>query len=98
MREEIDDRDEVRNEQREEDDLDRPPADESLTRPLFLVQLGLASEPRTERRYPVKVRNVLDIFGAIILLAAIGLVVRKPAIVTTVGTQFNRALTTAVRG
>ncbi len=46
----------------------------------------------------MKTKNVLDIFGAIILLAAIGLVVRRPQIVTTVGTQFNRALTTAVRG
>lgn len=42
--------------------------------------------------------SVLDIFGAVILLAAIGLVVRNPAIVTTTGTQFNRALSTAVRG
>lgn len=46
----------------------------------------------------MKTKSVLDIFGAIILLAAIGLVVRRPQIVTAVGTQFNRALTTAVRG
>lgn len=45
-----------------------------------------------------KTQSVLDIFGAVILLAAIGLVVRKPEIVTSAGTQFNRALTTAVRG
>ncbi len=45
-----------------------------------------------------KTSNVVDIFGAIILLAAIGLVVRKPAIVTSVGQQFNTALGTAVRG
>lgn len=46
----------------------------------------------------MKVNSVLDVFGAIILLAAIAVVVRKPEIVTTIGTQFNRALTTAVRG
>lgn len=46
----------------------------------------------------MKVNSVLDIFGAIIVLAALGLVVRNPAIVTTVGTQFNRGLSTAVRG
>lgn len=46
----------------------------------------------------MKVNTVLDVFGAIILLAAIGLVVRNPAIVTSVGGQFNRALSTAVRG
>jgi hypothetical protein len=46
----------------------------------------------------MKVNNVLDIFGAIIMLAALGLVVRKPQIVTTVGQQFNSALGVAVRG
>ncbi len=46
----------------------------------------------------MKVSNVFDIFGAIIVLAAIGLVVRNPRIVTTVGTQFNQSLKTAVSG
>ena len=46
----------------------------------------------------MKVNTVLDVFGAIILLAAIAVVVRNPTIVSTVGTQFNRALSTAVRG
>jgi hypothetical protein len=46
----------------------------------------------------VKVNKVLDVFGAIVLLAAIGLVVRRPQIVSTVGTQFNTALRTAVQG
>lgn len=46
----------------------------------------------------MKVNSWLDVFGAIILLAAIGLVVRNPSIVNIGGTQFNRALTTAVRG
>ena len=46
----------------------------------------------------MKVNNILDIFGAIIVLAAIGLVVRNPKIVSTIGNQFNTALGTAVRG
>lgn len=46
----------------------------------------------------MKVNTVLDVFGAIILLAAIAVVVRNPTIVSSVGTQFNRALSTAVRG
>jgi hypothetical protein len=46
----------------------------------------------------MKVNTVLDVFGAIILLSAIAVVVRNPGIVTTVGTQFNTALRTAVRG
>jgi hypothetical protein len=46
----------------------------------------------------VKVKTVLDVFGAIILLAAIGIVVRNPGIVNTVGGQFNTALRTAVHG
>jgi hypothetical protein len=46
----------------------------------------------------MKVNNVLDIFGAIIMLAALGLVVRKPQIATTIGQQFNSALGVAVRG
>jgi len=46
----------------------------------------------------VKVNTILDVFGALILLAAIAVVVRNPAIVTTVGGQFNTALKTAVGG
>jgi hypothetical protein len=46
----------------------------------------------------VKINTILDVFGAIILLAAIGLVVRNPRIVSTIGTSFNTALGTAVRG
>lgn len=46
----------------------------------------------------MKVNSILDVFGAIILLAAIAVVVRNPGIVTAVGTQFNAALGTAVRG
>ena len=45
-----------------------------------------------------RTESVLDIFGAVILLAAIGLVVRNPAVITTGGNQFNRALKTAVSG
>ncbi len=43
----------------------------------------------------MKVNSILDIFGAIILLAAIALVVRNPQIVGSIGTQFNQALKTA---
>lgn len=43
----------------------------------------------------MKVNSILDIFGAIILLAAIALVVRNPQIVTSIGSQFNTALKTA---
>lgn len=43
----------------------------------------------------MKVNSILDIFGAIILLAAIALVVKNPGIVGTIGTQFNAALKTA---
>lgn len=46
----------------------------------------------------MKVNNIFDIFGAIIVLAAIGLVVRNPNIVNVGGTQFNKALHTAVTG
>lgn len=46
----------------------------------------------------MKINSILDIFGAIILLAAIAVVVRNPQIVSTVGTQFNSALGTALRG
>ncbi len=45
-----------------------------------------------------KTNTVIDVFGAILLLAAIGLVVRNPSIVNVAGGQFNRALTTAVHG
>ena len=43
----------------------------------------------------MKVNSILDIFGALILLSAIALVVRNPAIVGSIGTQFNSALRTA---
>lgn len=43
----------------------------------------------------MKINNVLDIFGAIILLALAGLLIKNPRIVQTVGTQFNTALKTA---
>lgn len=46
----------------------------------------------------MKINSILDIFGAIILLAAISVVVRNPRIVSTVGGQFNQALGTAIRG
>lgn len=46
----------------------------------------------------MKVNSILDVFGAIILLAAIAVVVKNPSIVGSIGTQFNRALTTAVKG
>jgi len=43
----------------------------------------------------LKVNNILDIFSALILLAAISLVVSKPQIVSTIGSNFNTALKTA---
>lgn len=43
----------------------------------------------------MKVNSILDIFGALILLSAIALVVRNPAIVSDVGGTFNTALKTA---
>lgn len=46
----------------------------------------------------MKVNSILDVFGAIILLAAIAVVVKNPAIVSSIGTQFNRALGTAIQG
>ena len=46
----------------------------------------------------MRINSILDIFGAIVLLAAIAVVVRNPQIVSTVGTQFNSALGTALRG
>ena len=46
----------------------------------------------------MKVNSILDVFGAIILLAAIAVVAKNPTIVSTIGTQFNNALGTAVKG
>ncbi len=43
----------------------------------------------------MKVNNVLDIFGALIVLSALALVVRNPQIVSTVGSQFTQALRVA---
>ena len=43
----------------------------------------------------MKVNNILDIFGALILLSAIALVVRNPQIVSTTFGSFNTALKTA---
>lgn len=43
----------------------------------------------------MKVNSILDVFGALILLAAIATVVKNPAIVGSIGTQFNNALRTA---
>lgn len=43
----------------------------------------------------MRVNSILDVFGAIILLSAIGLVVLHPQIVSSVGGQFNTALRTA---
>jgi hypothetical protein len=40
----------------------------------------------------VKVNNILDIFGALILLSAIALVVRNPDIVSKTFTGFNNSL------
>lgn len=45
-----------------------------------------------------KTGSILDIFGAIILLAAIAVVVKNPAIVTSGGSEFNKSLSTAVSG
>lgn len=46
----------------------------------------------------MKVNSILDVFGAIILLAAIAVVVKNPAIVGSIGGQFNTALKTAQAG
>ena len=46
----------------------------------------------------MKVNSILDVFGAIILLAAIAVVAKHPAVVGSVGTQFNNALRTATAG
>lgn len=46
----------------------------------------------------MKVNSILDVFGAIILLAAIAVVVKHPEIVTRISSGFNTALGTAVRG
>ena len=43
----------------------------------------------------MKINNILDIFGAIVLLALATVLIRNPRIVQTVGTQFNTALKTA---
>ena len=43
----------------------------------------------------MRVNNVLDIFGAIIVLAAIAVVARNPKIVSTTIGGFNTALKTA---
>ena len=43
----------------------------------------------------MKVNSILDVAGALILLAAISLVVAKPQIVSTIGSSFNTALKTA---
>lgn len=43
----------------------------------------------------MKINSILDIFGAIILLALATVLIRNPAIVRTVGTEFNTALKTA---
>jgi hypothetical protein len=43
----------------------------------------------------MKVNNVLDIFGALIVLSALALVVRNPGIVSTTGSQFTNALKVA---
>jgi len=45
----------------------------------------------------VKSSSILDIFGSIILLAAIAVVVKNPQIVNAIGTNFNRALGTALK-
>ena len=46
----------------------------------------------------MKVNGIFDVFGAIILLAAIAVVATHPSLVTGVGTAFNTALSTAVKG
>ena len=43
----------------------------------------------------MKVNNILDIFGALIMLALATVLIRNPRIIQTIGTQFNTALTTA---
>jgi hypothetical protein len=43
----------------------------------------------------MKVNNVLDIFGALIVLSALALVVKNPGVVSTVGNQFTGALRVA---
>lgn len=46
----------------------------------------------------MKVSDIWTLFGAIIVLAAIGVVARKPQVVTGTLTQFNAILGTATRG
>lgn len=55
----------------------------------------LAARPGATKGDTLKINGVLDIFSALILLAAISLVVAKPQIVSTVGSSFNTALKTA---
>ena len=43
----------------------------------------------------MRVNSILDIFGAIILLALVATVVKNPKIVTSVGTQFTSAIKAA---
>ena len=46
----------------------------------------------------MKVNSILDVFGGIILLAAIAVVATHPSLVTGIGGAFNTALGTAVKG
>ncbi|CAB4336750.1 unannotated protein [freshwater metagenome] len=55
----------------------------------------LAARSGATKGDTLKINGVLDIFSALILLAAISLVVSKPQIVSTVGSSFNTALKTA---
>lgn len=43
----------------------------------------------------MKVTNVLDIFGALIVLSALALIVRNPAVVSQTGSAFTNALRVA---
>lgn len=46
----------------------------------------------------MKVNSIFEVFGAIILLAAIAVVAKHPQVVGSVSTGFNSALKTAVGG
>lgn len=46
----------------------------------------------------MKVNSILDVFGGILLLAAIAVVAKNPAVVGSIGGQFNTALKTATHG
>lgn len=46
----------------------------------------------------MKINSILDVFGAVILLAAIAVVAKHPQVVGSIGTQFNAALKTATNG